>query len=94
MPFSLKFKVACCTVRWLQDQTLVASSADGKLSLWDLVSPTPTLAVSVLTYSARPVPTGTVSCLAVTPTGLLVSGSHDGGVAVWRVGYNQPSTVT
>ena len=78
----------------MQDQTLVASSADGKVSLWDLTTQSPSTAVSLLTYSTRPVPTGTVACLAVTPTGLLVSGGYDGGVAVWRVGYNQPSTVT
>jgi WD40 repeat protein len=71
---------------------LVLASADGTISLWETVI-TPEF-VSRLTYSDLPLPFGTVSCLAVLPTGLLVSGGYDSSVAVWRIGYKQPSTVT
>lgn len=76
----------------MQDQTLAVGSADGTITIWEVTTSTSQRPLLVLRYG-NPT-TGTVSSLACTSSGLLVSGSHDAGVAVWRPGYAQPSVAS
>src|SRR5438445_5480566 len=58
-------------------KTLVLGHGSGMVTLWDLTGPAPTERFAHKGHTAA------VHTIALAPTGLLASGSHDGTIRLW-----------